>query len=139
MSPLPKWYKPVAIVALLWNLMGVAAYLADVTMSPEAIAQLDAAQRAMYEARPMWFVAAYAIAVWLGTAGSLGLVLRKRWAGGLLLASLLGLIVQDVALFTRPEFTAAGAAVVALQGSVRVIAVWLVLLARKANAQGWLS
>jgi len=83
-SARPKWYTPVAVVALLWNLIGVTAYLFDVTMSPEAIARLTPAQRALYEARPLWFVTAYAIAVWSGTAGALGLVLRKRWARGLL-------------------------------------------------------
>lgn len=138
MSARPKWYTPVAVVALLWNLIGVAAYLFDVTMSPEAIARLTPAQRALYEGRPLWFVAAYAIAVWFGTAGALGLVLRKRWARGLLLASLLGLLVQDMALLTRPEFQAAGGAVLGLQGTVLVVAILLVVFTRKAEANGWI-
>ena len=124
---------------MLWNLIGVAAYLSDMMLSPEMVAQLSAAQRAMRDARPAWFVAAYAVAVWFGTAGSLGLVLRRRWARPLLLASLLGLIVQDVALLTRPETQGAGAAVVGLQGTVLVIAIVLVIFARKADAKGWLA
>lgn len=137
MSALPKWYKPVAIVALLWNCIGASAYLMDVTTSPDAVAKMGAAERAMYESRPAWFVAAYACAVWFGVGGSLGLVLRKRWAKALLLASLLGLIVQDTALFSRPEVQA-DTTVMILQGMVLVIAVLLLLLARKGESAGWI-
>ncbi len=136
MSALPKWYKPVAVVALLWNLIGASAYLMDVTTSPDAVAKMTEAQRAMYESRPAWFVAAYACAVWFGVGGSLGLLLRKRWATPLLLVSLLGLIAQDAALFSRPEVQA-DATVMGLQGMVLVIAVLLLLLARRGEAHGW--
>lgn len=43
---MPKWFKPVVVVALLWNLMGCLAYLADVMVSPEAIAKMSAAEQA---------------------------------------------------------------------------------------------
>jgi hypothetical protein len=33
MSQAPKWFLPVVIVALLWNLMGCAAYLSDAMLS----------------------------------------------------------------------------------------------------------
>ncbi len=138
MPELPKWYRPVVIVALLWNLVGASAYLMDVTMTPEKIAALPEAQRAMYAARPMWFVAAYAIAVWFGTAGSLGLVLRKRWATPVLVVSLIGLVVQDAGLLSRPE-ARANPPVLVLQALVLVIAILLVRLGRSAQAKGWLG
>jgi hypothetical protein len=134
----PKWYMPVTIIALLWNLMGCAAYVMDMTMSPEAVAALTDAQRAMYEARPAWAVAAYATAVWAGAAGSLGLVLRKTWAMPLLLLSLVALVVQDVALFGMSGATADSTAVV-LQSMVMIIAIGLVLLARKAASHHWIN
>lgn len=138
MSTTPKWFTPVAILALLWNLLGASAYLMDVTMSPEAVAQMGEAERAMYASRPAWFVVAYASAVWFGVAGSLGLLLRKRWATPLFLLSLLGLIAQDLALFSRPEVRA-DLTVILLQGLVFVIAVSLLLLARKGGREGWLG
>ena len=134
MSAPPRWYKPIAGAALLWNLIGASAYLTDVTTSPDAVAKMTEAQRAMYESRPAWFVAAYACAVWFGVGGSLGLLLRKRWATPLLLVSLLGLMAQDVALFSRPEVQA-DATVMGLQGMVLVIAVLLLLLARRGETQ----
>lgn len=137
MSTTPKWFTPVAILALLWNLLGASAYLMDVTISPDAVAKLGAAERAMYASRPAWFVVAYASAVWFGVAGSVGLLLRKRWATPLFLLSLLGLIAQDLALFSRPEVRA-DLTVILLQGLVLVIAVSLLLLARKAEREGWI-
>ena len=140
MNPAPKWYLPVAILALLWNLLGCAAYLGDVMLTPDDIAKMSPDQQALYAARPAWAVAATAIAVWGGAAGCLGLVLRKRWALPLLLLSLAGVIVQDVALFVVSSAAAqAGTVAYVLQGLVLAIAIGLVLLARKAIARGWIA
>ena len=138
MSVPPKWFTPVAIGALLWNLLGASAYLMDVTISPEAVAKMGEAERAMYASRPAWFVVAYASAVWFGVAGSLALIWRKRWATPLFVLSLLGLIAQDIALFGRPEVRA-DAVVIVLQGLVFVIAVSLLWLSRKSEREGWIA
>jgi hypothetical protein len=134
----PKWFLPVGIVALLWNLIGCAAYLADVMMSPEALAQLTAAQQEMYAARPSWAVAATAIAVWFGAAGCVGLLMRKRWATPLFITSLAALIVQNVWLFLMSGVEQVDPVAVVLQACVLLIAVGLVLLGRRAAAQGWI-
>ena len=140
MSALPRWYLPVTIVALLWNLLGCAAYLSDVTVTPDDVARMSAEQQALYAARPAWAVAATAIAVWGGAAGCLGLILRKRWAVPLLIASLAGVIVQDLSLFLLTNAAAqAGVVAMLLQGIVLLVAIGLVLLGRKAAARGWLA
>ncbi len=136
--PRPKWFMPVAVVALLWNLMGCAAYLMDVMLTPEAVEAMPADQQALYAARPAWAVAAYAFAVWGGALGCVGLLLRKRWAKGAFLASLLGLIVQDAALFGMSPVPLS-ATIYALQGMVLVIAVLLLMLANRASRDGWLQ
>ncbi|MDP1889319.1 MAG: hypothetical protein Q8K55_00390 [Gemmatimonadaceae bacterium] len=139
MAQPPKWFLPVGIVALLWNLIGCAAYLADVMMSPEAVAQMTEAQQAMYAARPSWAVAATAVAVWFGAAGCVGLLLRKRWATPLFITSLAALVVQNVWLFLMSGVPQFDPVAVVLQGCVLLIAVGLVLLGRKATAQGWIA
>lgn len=136
--PRPKWFMPVAVVALLWNLMGCAAYLMDVMLTPEAVAAMPADQQALYAARPAWAVAAYAFAVWGGALGCVGLLVRKRWAKGAFLASLLGLIGQDAALFGMSPVPLS-ATIYALQGMVLVIAVLLLMLANRASRDGWLQ
>jgi hypothetical protein len=140
MEQAPKWFLPVAIAALLWNLLGCAAYLSDVMLTPEDVAKMSAVQQALYAARPAWSVAATAIAVWAGAAGCLGLIVRKRWAIPLLIASLVAVIVQDAWLFVLSEPAAPPAPVaLLLQGLVLLIAIGLVLLARKAAARGWIA
>lgn len=138
-TPTPKWFKPICISALLWNLLGCAAYLADVMQTPDDIAQMSAAQQALYASRPAWLVAATAIAVWGGFGGSFRLLLRKRWATHLLVASLVGVVVQDVGLFLLTDAgQQAGPAALVLQSLVLLIAVGLVFLGRKATAEGWI-
>ena len=140
METIPKWYKPVAIIALLWNLFGCMAYLMDVMITPEDLAKMTAAQQALYNSRPAWAVAATAFGVWCGALGCVGLILRKRWANILLLISLAGVIAQDVWLFGLSGGVAqAGAVAAVLQGVVLVISIGLVLLGRKAQRSGWLS
>jgi len=139
MTAVPKWYLPVAVLALFWNLIGCAAYLSDVTLTPEAIAAMTPAQQAMYASRPSWAVAATATAVWGGALGCLGLILRRRWALPLLMASAWAVVVQDLAIFVLTDAgRQAGAAAYVLQALVLVIAVALVRMARKASTSGWL-
>ena len=137
MEQAPKWFKPAAIAALLWNLLGCFAYLSDAMLTADDIAKLTAAEQALYAARPSWSVAATAIAVWGGAAGCLGLIVRRRWATPLLMASLAGVILQDISLFLLSGDARTTA--LALQGLVLLIAIGLVLLARKASARGWLT
>ncbi len=135
----PKWYKPVAIIALIWNLLGCMAYMSDVMMSPEDAAKLSPAEQTLYAERTSWAVSGTAIAVWCGALGSLGLVLRKRWALPLLIVSLVGIIVQDTWLFALSSgFEVAGAVGLAMQGLVFFVAIALVILARTATQHGWI-
>jgi hypothetical protein len=137
MSQAPKWYLPVAILALLWNAAGCVAYLHDVMLTPQDIAGLPAAQQALYAARPAWAIAAMAIAVWCGAAGCVGLILRRNWSKPLFTASLAGLAVQDFGLFAIAGVARVEPSAVVIQGLVLLIAVALLLLARRAAALGW--
>jgi len=140
MKAAPRWYLPVAILALLWNLLGCAAYLSDVTLTPEDVARMSAAQQALYAARPAWGVAATAIAVWGGAAGCIGLIWRKRWAMPLLVVSLAAIVVQDVGLFALSGAAAlAGPVALVLQGLVLLIGIGQAFLARTASARGWIA
>jgi hypothetical protein len=68
------------------------------------------------------------------------LIVRKRWSYPILLISLVGVIVQDVALFGFSKAASqAGTVAIVLQGVVLLVAVGLVFLARKAIRLGWIS
>ncbi|NKB88731.1 MAG: hypothetical protein GKS06_10970 [Acidobacteria bacterium] len=140
MTATPKWYMPVVVVALLWNLLGCFAYLSDVMLSADALAAMPDAQRAIYEARPIWAVSATAIAVWGGALGCIGLLLKKSWANPALIASLVGIVVQDLNLFVLTDAAAqAGGAAYGLQGMVLIVGIALVVLGRRAVREGWIA
>jgi hypothetical protein len=133
----PRYFVPVAIVALLWNLLGVAALAMDAMADPAA---LTPAQQALAASTPLWAKIGSWVGVGAGALGSLGLVLRKSWAVPLLAISLAGVVVQDVWLFGMADVGAAyGSAPLVMQGVVLAIAVALLLLARNARAKGWLG
>lgn len=140
MSKPPVWFFVVAGLALAWNLMGCTAFVTDLHLTADDLSRLPAAQQALYRARPGWAVAATGIAVFGGALGSLSLLLRRRWATGLLIASLLGVLAQDVGLFIMLDnLRAAGSLAPLLQGAVLLVAIGLVPLAGYASARGWTS
>lgn len=133
----PRWFVPVAVVALLWNLIGAAALAMNAAADPAA---LTPAQQALVASTPLWAKIGSWVGVAAGALGSLGLVLRKGWAVMLLTISFAGVIVQDVWLFLLADVSSAyGSAPLVMQGIVLLISIGLVSLARSARAKGWLS
>ena len=140
MNAPPKWFKVVAVVALLWNLLGCFAFASDLKLSPDDVAKLSAAQQTLYAARAGWAVAATAIAVLGGALGCIGLLMRRKWALPVLALSLIGIVVQDFGLFVLVDGAAlAGPVTVVMQAIVLAIGIALVWLARKGIARGWLA
>jgi hypothetical protein len=134
----PAWYWAAAIGALLFECLGCFFYLAEVRLTPEQIAMLPLDQAAMLGARPSWYYAAFGAAVWVGLAGSLGLLLRKAWAVPMLLISLIAVIVQFSAIFVVPEMRVVTSD--ALLGPIIIIVVCygIFMLGRLAKRRGWL-
>ncbi|RMA77610.1 hypothetical protein [Umboniibacter marinipuniceus] len=134
----PKWLLPVAIVAILWNLMGLFAFVIDLMITPELIAALPEADQAIYEARPGWMIIGTALAVVGGTLGSVGLAMKKLWSVKLFVASLVGLVIQDVALVLIAMEVNLAMAVIIMQSVVAIVAIDLWFIARKGSKKGWL-
>lgn len=134
----PTWFNVVAIVLFVWNLLGVMAYIAQVTMGPEALAELPDAQRELYETVPVWATAAFAIAVNGGALGCLLLILKRNLAGLFLQLSLAGVLVQMYhSFFMTNSLEVFGPGSMIMPVMVTVIAIYLVTLAAKAKAQKW--
>jgi hypothetical protein len=140
MNAPPKWFKPVAVVALLWNLLGCFAIATDLSLSASDIAALPPAQQGLYAARPGWAVVASVVAVVAGALGCIGLLLRKKWSFPVLAASLLGIIVQDFNLFVLSSGAElAGSVVVITQALVLAVGIGLLLFSRRGVKAGWLA
>jgi hypothetical protein len=128
------------VFALVWNLIGVAMWYMQVNMSAEQLAAMTEAQRQVYEATPGWLNIAFAVAVFAGVLGALGLLLKKRWAGTLFLLSLIALLVQMIGAYVvTPAWAAYGPVGLVMPAVLLVIALFLLWYANKAQARGWLS
>lgn len=139
-AKLPTRFWALAVLALLWNLLGLAMFVMQVTMSPEALAALPDAQRAVVDATPSWLDAVFGVAVASGVLGAVGLLLRRRWAVGLFALSLAAVLVQVIAGYlVTPAWAASGAAGLVLPGLLVAIAIALLGYARSAVRRGWLS
>jgi len=136
----PKWFMVVSAVLLVWNLLGVMAYIAQVTMSPESLAILPDEQRQIIENTPVWATAAFAVAVNFGALGCLLLLLKRNLAGLFLQLSLAGVVVQMFhSFFMTKAFEVYGPGGLVMPVMVLVIAIYLVTLAAKAKAHRWTS
>ena len=77
-------------VGMLWNLIGVASYLAHVGLfGPEAAATPPGAPP-----MPIAITAAFAIAVFRGVVGSAGLALLQSWAKPMLWISFVTSVID---------------------------------------------
>jgi hypothetical protein len=136
----PRSFWVISVVALVWNLLGLAAYVAQVTMTPEALAALPPDERALYENVPVWATSAYALAVNGGVLGCLFLLLRKSWAIPFLVVSLVSVLVQMFhAFFLTNALAVYGPGITIMPTLVTAVAIFLVWYAVNAKNKGWIS
>lgn len=134
------WYWVISCLALIWNLLGVMAYLMQSYSSEAALIETYGQEQAsLMMAQPSWYTAAYALAVFGGAIGCLGLLLRKRWALWLLMLSLVCVVVQHIYFATNNiySFVEGGAWVMVIL--IPVVAIFLVWFARRKVADRTLS
>lgn len=95
-SKLPVWFWVIAVVALLWNLMGLGAFIADLSMTPETLAETYPPEQVEFlKTYPSWTKIFYGLATVGGFLGCVGLLFRKRWALGMFVISLIGVVIQQ--------------------------------------------
>lgn len=135
----PAWYWIVAVIGLLFEAFGVWTYLISVGMLPP-MEDTNAAAQAIADAAPSWVTAVYAIAVFAGLLGALGLLVRKRWARALLILSLVACLAQfGWWIFLSGALEALGTSTLTVPIFVMVVAALLAWFANHAVKRGWLS
>lgn len=140
MTTPPKSFWIISAIALVWNLLGIVAFYVDVTMSPEALAEMPEAQRALYESTPAWATAAYAVAVICGALGCIALLLRKSFALPLFIVSLAGVLLQmGYAFLGSSVLEVMGPASLGMPAVIAAVGVFLILYANSAKGRGWIT
>ena len=91
---IPIWYWIISVFFLVWNVMGINTFFQQLTMSDGALKALPILEQELYNSYPIWTYVAFALAVFGGTIGSVGLILRKKWSKLFFIISLFAIIPQ---------------------------------------------
>ena len=136
----PMWFWSMGVIALIWNAMGVMAYLVQAYMTPEALAALSEAEQALNANVPAWATAGFAIGVFGGAAASIFLLMRKRIAYLLFVISLVGVFVQNLhTFFMSNTIEVMGSQAIIFPLLIVLIGIGLILLSKKGKENNWLS
>lgn len=111
----------IGVILLVWNLMGVAAFVSQFTLDPAELATTDPAAARAFATMPGWLWGVYAVAVGAGTLGAILLLVKKAAAATLFLLSLIAVIVQF-------GFTLMGTSLIAEKGLVAALALPAVII-----------
>ena len=86
----------IGILMLAWNGMGGMDYLMTVSRNPDYLAQFTPERLAFLDALPTWAISTWALAIWSAVAGSIALLLRSRFAVGLLISGFVFMVVTTI-------------------------------------------
>ena len=134
---MPRYFIVIAIVLLLWNLMGLAAFAMQYTADLTELAKSDPVTAQAFAAMPAWVWIAYTIAVGAGTLGAVLLLMKKAAAASLFLLSLIAVVVQFGYTFLGTDLLALkGPSVIAFPAFIVVMAIIQLLYARNLVGKG---
>ncbi len=128
------WFWIVSVIGLIWNAMGVNAYLQQAYNTDSYREMYTAEQLEIVANQPTWLTAAFAIAVFAGALGCLLLLFRKVLAHTLLVLSLLAVIVQMGYVLVQGQASSIGMTIMII-----VFSILLVVFSRHSKAKGWIS
>lgn len=91
----PRHLWVIGVVALLWNAMGAFDYVMTQTRNEMYLSAFTPEQLEFFFTFPAWVDAAWAVAVWGGVLGCLLLLIRKRLAVWMFLASFGAMVITS--------------------------------------------
>lgn len=89
-----KGFWIIAIIAILWNMMGTFQFLSASVWKEMLYDTLNESQIALFENLPSWYLIVFGIAVATGLLGSILLLMRKKLAILMLSISLIAVLIQ---------------------------------------------
>lgn len=140
-SPPPLWFRAVAIVLILWGVVGVYACWQQFRLGAEAMGPATDYDRALYASLPVWYNAVYAVSVGCGLLGALALLARSALSIPLFVISLIGVVVMFGWIFVATDLIAHKGVVVAtgFPVFVAVVAAFQIWFARFGRTRGWIG
>lgn len=91
----PAWFWVIALLLLLWNLMGVGSFIFHTfLMQGEALELLPEKEKALYGEYPLWTHIVFAIATLSALFANILLLIKKKMAINFFIISLIAIIIQ---------------------------------------------
>ena len=135
--PPPVWFWVISIIALLWYLMDMSAFFMRVFMADNVIKAMPENQQHLYRNMPLWVNIVFAAEVFGGVLGSVGLLLRKKWALPLFFVSILGVLSQTFHVyFLSDAISTMGTPAVVMPLVAILIGIGMIVLAKSAISKG---
>lgn len=127
-----------AIVFVIWSLIGCSMYLTEMMMSDKAYATAFGPElAAVRDVYPTWGLSAYAIAVWSGLLAAIFFLLRKQLSVTIFTVSLIAAIIGFIPTFTNSVLRdAAGSSFWVMPLIVVLIGIIEILYSRKQASAG---
>jgi len=121
-TPVHLWI--VGVLSLLWNAVGAFDYLATKLELESYMGAFTPEQLDYFYAFPVWMTVFWALAVWSAVAGSIGLLLRKRWT-----VCAFGISVVSMVMTTIYNFGLSnGAEIMGSTGVIFSVIIWVLSL-----------
>ena len=130
----------ISVIALLWNAMGVKAYLDQAYVTDSFKAMYNEEQLKMIAEAPAWATGAFAIAVFGGFLGCVLLLMRKKIAKTIFMFSLIGILVQMYYnFFVIDSIAVYGPGAMAMPIMIILFAVFLIWYTNYCIKKNWIA
>ena len=142
MTPIkpPTWFWVLAIVGLIWNILGILSFIMHITISPETLGAMPEQERALYTGFPTWVLVTFCIAVFGSTIANILLLLRNAIATPLFVTSFIAILLQMVyTIFISNAIAVHGPAALGVPTLVVIFGAVLLWLSSTAKSRGWIS
>jgi len=137
-SSIPSWFKTVAIIAVVWNCLGLLSFVMHTMMTPEMLTSLPQAEQDLMNRYPLWASIAFGAAVVFGLLGSILLLMKKAYSFECFLISLIAIVIQDYHWFVMENVVPVlGASSLIMPLLILVGAIGLLILSAKSKNNGW--
>jgi hypothetical protein len=121
-TPVHLWI--VGVLALLWNAMGAFDYLATQLELDFYMSQFTPEQLEYFYSFPKLMTACWAFAIWGAVAGSIGLLMRKKWAVWAFVVACTGMLFTTIYNYGMTN----GAEIMGSTGVIFSVVIWVIAL-----------
>ncbi len=139
-TTVPKWFWIVSILALVWFLMDMSAFVMRTFMLESMLDGMPKERQSLYLSMPSWVNAVFAAEVFGGVLGSVSLILKRQWALILYSISIAGVLIQTFYVYFLSEaIDVMGVTAIVMPLVAILIGTGLIFFTKSSISKNWLN